>query len=68
MGLILLIRLLIKALENSEITNANPSIGNSDIGSKEKDMPTAKDWLTSRLATSDIMTSSIDAIKNDKKH
>ena len=68
MGLILLIRLLIKTLENSEITSANPNIGKSDIGSKEKDIPTDKDWLTSRLATNDITISSIEAIKKDKKH
>ena len=55
-------------LENSEITNANPNIGKSETGSKEKAKPRDRDWLTSKLAINEITTSSIDATTNETKH
>ena len=68
MGLILLILLLIKALENIAMRTAKTNIGNNANGSKEKANPIDKACPTSKLATTDMTISSKEAITNERKH
>ena len=55
-------------LDNNPIVNAKPSIGNREIGLKEKLKEDDKALPISKLATTEIITSSKEAITNEIRH
>ena len=68
MGLILLILPLIKDDENKAIVSDKTSIGSKANGSKENANPKEKVFATSKLATSEIVISSIEATAKEIRH
>ena len=68
MGLILLILPLIKVEEKRAIVSDKNSIGTSAKGSKEKAKPKDKVLATSKFATTEMASNSIDATIKEIEH